>query len=66
MYFIADDETYGVFYFSFRLTNCWLSERSCELLASAIRSNPSHLRELDLNFNVLPGLKNFSGLETLK
>ncbi|XP_028978424.2 NACHT, LRR and PYD domains-containing protein 12-like isoform X2 [Esox lucius] len=36
-----------------RLNSCYLTERCCEALASALRSNSSHLKELDLSNNDL-------------
>ncbi|XP_045568147.1 ribonuclease inhibitor-like [Salmo salar] len=33
------------------LSGCQVTEESCASLASALRSNPSHLRELDLSYN---------------
>ncbi|XP_026218021.1 NACHT, LRR and PYD domains-containing protein 12-like [Anabas testudineus] len=50
-----------------RLSNCGLSESHCKLLASAMNSNPSYLRELDLSDNCLQhtGVKHLSaGLES--
>ncbi|XP_039979943.1 NACHT, LRR and PYD domains-containing protein 3-like isoform X2 [Xiphias gladius] len=34
-----------------RLSGCMVTEEGCVSLASALRSNPSHLRELDLSYN---------------
>uniref|UniRef100_A0A8C6SX01 Uncharacterized protein n=1 Tax=Neogobius melanostomus TaxID=47308 RepID=A0A8C6SX01_9GOBI len=34
-----------------RLSGCLISEEGCAALASALRSNPSHLTDLDLSFN---------------
>ncbi|XP_070298290.1 ribonuclease inhibitor-like [Salvelinus sp. IW2-2015] len=34
-----------------RLAFCEVTEEGCASLASALRSNPSHLRELDLSYN---------------
>uniref|UniRef100_A0AAQ4RHF8 NACHT, LRR and PYD domains-containing protein 12-like n=1 Tax=Gasterosteus aculeatus aculeatus TaxID=481459 RepID=A0AAQ4RHF8_GASAC len=34
-----------------RLSGCLITEEGCATLASALSSNPSHLRELDLSYN---------------
>uniref|UniRef100_A0A8C7L604 Uncharacterized protein n=1 Tax=Oncorhynchus kisutch TaxID=8019 RepID=A0A8C7L604_ONCKI len=34
-----------------RLSRCQVTEEGCASLVSALRSNPSHLRELDLSYN---------------
>lgn len=34
-----------------KLCNCSIGEESCSALASALRSNPSHIKELDLSSN---------------
>ncbi|XP_048868063.1 NLR family CARD domain-containing protein 3-like [Brienomyrus brachyistius] len=44
-----------------RLSGCRVTEGGCTFLASALRSNPSHLRELDLSYNH-PG---YSGVKLL-
>ncbi|XP_073699741.1 stonustoxin subunit alpha-like [Garra rufa] len=37
--------------FCFRLSHCLVTVEGCAALASALSSNPSHLRELDLSYN---------------
>ncbi|XP_065328088.1 NACHT, LRR and PYD domains-containing protein 12-like [Pelmatolapia mariae] len=48
-----------------RLWRCGLSKISCDYLAAALKTNPSHLRELDLSWNNLkdPDVKQLSDLK---
>ncbi len=48
--------------FLYRLRYCEITDEGCAALASALRSNPSHLRELDLSWNKLgdSGVKQLS------
>ncbi len=34
-----------------RLSGCMVTEEGCGFVSSALSSNPSHLRELDLSYN---------------
>lgn len=45
-----------------RLSGCLITEEGCSSLASALSSNPAHLRELDLGYNHLgdSGVKRLS------
>uniref|UniRef100_A0A8C1UR02 Uncharacterized protein n=1 Tax=Cyprinus carpio TaxID=7962 RepID=A0A8C1UR02_CYPCA len=46
------------------LCDCSITDKQCLILTSALKSNPSHLRELDLSWNKLgdSGVKNLSDL----
>ncbi|KTF86256.1 hypothetical protein cypCar_00047696, partial [Cyprinus carpio] len=41
----------------YRLSDCGITDEGCAALTSALRSNPSHLRELDLSENKLDSVK---------
>ncbi len=47
-----------------RLIGCEMTDEGCSAVTSALKSNPSHLRELDLSWNKLgdSGVKNLSDL----
>ncbi|KAK7124162.1 hypothetical protein R3I94_018506 [Phoxinus phoxinus] len=49
---------------SLQLSNCGVTEEGCAALTSALRSNPSHLRELNLKWNKVgdSGVKQLSDL----
>ncbi len=61
---------YRMFYFllfsfpQYRLRGCHMTDKGCSALTSALKSNPSHLRELDLSENELgdSGFENLSDL----
>ncbi len=48
----------------YRLSDCEMTDEGCSAVTSALKSNPSHLRELNLSGNKLgdSGVKNLSDL----
>ncbi|KAL0146923.1 hypothetical protein M9458_057862, partial [Cirrhinus mrigala] len=46
------------------LSSCYMTDEGCSAVTSALKSNPSHLRELNLRWNNLgdSGVKNLSDL----
>lgn len=48
-----------------RLSGCCITVQSCSSLISALHSNPTHLTELDLNYNHL-GLSEFTQFCSVK
>lgn len=42
---------YNEYVFTFRLLFCGITETGCGHLATALKANPSHLKELDLSYN---------------
>ncbi|XP_060760201.1 ribonuclease inhibitor-like [Neoarius graeffei] len=62
----AGDRREKIFITDTGLYDCGVSDEGCAALSSALRSNPSHLRELDLSYNTLgdSGVKRLcAGLE---
>ena len=53
LYFNTNVIHYLIYYFLSRLSNCNLSDSSCEALSSVFSSQSSHLRVLDLSNNNL-------------
>ncbi len=47
-----------------RLSGCEMTEEGCSAVTSALKSNPSHLRKLNVSWNKLgdSGVKNLSDL----
>lgn len=50
----------------FRLSGCMITKKGCVTLASALRSNPDHLWELDISYNHLgvSGVQQLTALST--
>ncbi len=48
-----DSVSHVLFSSLYRLSYCGITDEGCAALTSALRSNPSHLRELDLSGNKL-------------
>src|SRR4029434_3410733 len=64
-HFLLSKMTYIIFSFSlYSLSNCSITEEGFSSLASALRSNPSHMRELQLNGSKAgeSGVKHLSSL----
>uniref|UniRef100_A0A8C4F3X9 Protein NLRC3 n=1 Tax=Dicentrarchus labrax TaxID=13489 RepID=A0A8C4F3X9_DICLA len=48
---LTRDSVFSIHLCVCRLSGCLITEEGCAFLASALSSNPSHLRELDLSYN---------------